>query len=249
MKIGLLGAGNIGKTLARRLAKAGHDVKVANSRGPETIPQEVLEFGALATTSADAVKNVEVVILSLNPNSFAQVAPLLQGLPKDVVIIDTSNYHPGRDGRIAAIDDGLVESLWVVDTLRRPIVKAWNTVVSDSFENKAKEKGDPNRIALPVAADDTEARRVGMTLVDDTGFDAFDAGTLIDSWRMQPGAPVYCTDLTLAELPEALARAEKVRLPKRRQLITDVLSERFETPGSGNFDWDYFLQLSRLISM
>lgn len=145
LKIGILGAGIIGKTLARKLAQAGHDVKIANSRSPETIVAEALEFGARAVTSADAVQNVEVVILSINPTSYSKVAPLFASLPEETVVMDTSNYHPVRDNRIDAIDAGQVESLWVVEQLSRPIVKAWNTVVSDSFARKGKTAGSRDR--------------------------------------------------------------------------------------------------------
>ncbi|MEG4628158.1 NAD(P)-binding domain-containing protein [Microcoleus sp. AR_TQ3_B6] len=248
LKIGILGAGNIGKTLARKLAQAGHDVKVANSRGPETIPADALESGARAVTSAEAVQDVEVVILSINPTSYSKVAPLFAGLPEDTVVMDTSNYHPVRDNRIEAIDAGQVESLWVVEQLGRPIVKAWNTIVSDSFANKGKPVGSPDRIALPVAADRDRDREVGLALVEDTGFDAFDAGTLEDSWRMQPGSPVYCTDLTLAELPDALAWAERERLSKRRDLTWAILLERSEGT-TLNPDPEYFLRLSRILQM
>nr|MBF0683708.1 NAD(P)-binding domain-containing protein [Pseudomonas sp.] len=65
MKIGILGAGHIGKTLAQRLAQAGHDVKVANSRGPDTIAQDVLATGARAVTTEEALADVDAVILSI----------------------------------------------------------------------------------------------------------------------------------------------------------------------------------------
>src|SRR3954452_23340699 len=106
MKIGILGVGSIGKTLALKLAAAGHDVKVANSRGPETIGADVLATGAKAVTAADAVQGVDVVILSTPPKALSGIAPLVAGLPAETVIMDTSNYHPFRDGRIAAIDAG-----------------------------------------------------------------------------------------------------------------------------------------------
>jgi hypothetical protein len=251
LKIGILGAGNIGKTLARKLAQAGHDVKVANSRGPETIPADALEFGARAVTAAEAVQDVDAVILSINPASYSQVAPLIQGLPEETVVMDTSNYHPVRDNRIEAIDAGQVESLWVVEQLGRPIVKAWNTVVSNSFARKGATKGSPDRVALPVAADRDKDREVGLALVEDTGFDAFDAGTLENSWRMQPGSPVYCTDLTLEELPGALASAERERLPKRRDLTWAVMLERFVDISNLDPDKDaeYFLRLGRALQM
>ena len=249
LQIGILGAGNIGKILARKLAQAGHHVKIANSRGPETIAAEALDFGARAVTSAEAVQNVEVVIISINPTSYSKVAPLFAALPEETVVMDTSNYHPVRDNRIDSIDAGQVESLWVVEQLGRPIVKAWNTVVSDSFARKGKPAGSPDRIALPVAADRDRDREVGMALVEDTGFDAFDAGTLEDSWRMQPGSPVYCTDLTLAELPDALASAERERLPKRRDLTWAVLQERLEGTTAVYPDPEFFLRLSRILQM
>jgi hypothetical protein len=195
------------------------------------------------------VRDVEVVILSIPPTGFTKVAPLLAGLPAETVVIDTSNYHPARDNRIEAIDAGQVESLWVVEQLGRPIVKAWNTIGSDSFAERGTTKGSPDRIALPVAADRDRDREVGLALVEDTGFDAFDAGTLENSWRQQPGAPAYCTDLTLAELPDALASAERERLPKRRDLAWAILTERFEDIMAIKPDAEYFLRLSRILNM
>src|SRR4051794_32751995 len=219
MKIGILGTGHIGKTLALKLSAAGHDVKVANSRGPETIEDDVLASGAHAVSSAEAVREVDVVILSIPLNRIPSVAPLVADLPAETVVIDTSNYYPFRDSKIDAIEAGQVESMWVAEQLGRPIVKAWNSIGSDSFARKGTASGSPGRIALSVAADREADRKVGMQLVEDTGFDAFDAGTLAESWRQQPGAPCYCTDLTEEELPNALASAERARLPKRRDLV------------------------------
>jgi 8-hydroxy-5-deazaflavin:NADPH oxidoreductase len=124
MKIGILGAGHIGKTLARKLAAAGHHVKVANSRGPETIEAEALSSGAHAVVTAEAVQDVDVVILSIPLNRIPPIASLVGNLPAEIVIIDTSNYYPFRDSRIDAIEAGQVESLWVSEQLGRPIVKA-----------------------------------------------------------------------------------------------------------------------------
>src|SRR3954470_5232827 len=153
MKIGILGVGHIGKTLARKLSAAGHDVKVANSRGPETIDADALATGARAVTTAQAVEGADVVILSIPLNRLPDVAPLIAKLPADTVVMDTSNYYPQRDGSIDPIEAGQVESVWVAELLGRPIVKAWNSIYADSFANKGKPAGSPNRIALPVAAD------------------------------------------------------------------------------------------------
>jgi len=249
LKIGILGVGNIGKTLARKLAQAGHDVKVANSRGPETIEADTLEFGARAVTTAEAVEGVEVVILSIPLTRLPAIASLLAGVPEETVVIDTSNYYPGRDTQIEAIEAGQVESLWVIEKLGRPIAKAWNAIGADSFARFGTAKGNPNRIAIPIAADRETDREVALALVEDTGFDAFDAGSLADSWRQQPGAPAYCTDPTLAELPDALASAQKERLPKRRDLAWAVLTERFNDITNLNPDPGYFLRLSRILNM
>jgi len=246
MKIGILGVGHIGKTLARKLSAAGHHVKVANSRGPETIDAEALATGARAATTAQAVQDVDVVILSIPLNRLPAVAPLVAKLPPETVVMDTSNYYPQRDSKIDAIEAGQVESLWVAEQLGRPIVKAWNSILADSFAKKGKAAGSANRIALPVAADREPDLTVGMALVEDTGFDAFDAGKLADSWRQQPGAPCYCTDLTRKELPAALAATERARLPKRRDLSVAAVFERLGD-GTKNPDAEYAVRLNRAL--
>jgi predicted dinucleotide-binding enzyme len=248
MKIGILGTGHIGKTLVQRLSAAGHDVKVANSRGPDSIGADVLSSGGRAVTVEDAVVDVDVVILSIPFSKLPAVAPLLAAVPEQTVVIDTSNYYPHRDDRIEAVEGGQVESLWVAERLGRPIAKAWNAIGAASFADKGKPAGNADRIAIPVAADREEDRRVTLALVEDTGLDAFDAGSLADSWRQQPGAPAYCTDLTRAEMGAALAEAEKGRLPKRRDLAVAVITERLGD-GTTNPDADYLPRLNRAIYM
>ena len=248
MKIGILGTGHIGKTLVRKLSAAGHDVKVANSRGPDTIEPDVLASGGRAVTAQEAVADVDVVILSIPLNRLPGIAPLIASVPAETVVIDTSNYYPARDGRIEAIEAGQVESLWVSEELGRPVIKAWNAIGSDSFARKGKPASSPDRIAIPVAADSDRDRKVGMALVEDTGFDAFDAGALADSWQQQPGAPCYCTDLTLEEMPAAHAAAERARLPKRRDLAVAAIVERVGD-GTTNPDAEYGVRLNRALFM
>lgn len=248
MKIGIIGTGNIGKTLVHRLSAAGHDVKVANSRGPESIGPDILSSGGRAVTAAEAVDDVEVVILSIPFNKIPDVAPLLAGIPDDTVVIDTSNYYPARDNRIEAVEAGQVESLWVAEQLGRPIAKAWNAIGTGPFANKGRPAGALDRIALPIAADRGVDRRVTMALVEDTGLDAFDAGNLADSWRQQPGAPAYCTELTRAEMGAALAVAERARLPKRRDLAAAAMMERLED-ATTELDPEYLTRLNRALYM
>jgi 8-hydroxy-5-deazaflavin:NADPH oxidoreductase len=248
MKIGILGVGYIGKTLTQKLSASGHDVKVANSRGPETIEVDALSSGGRAVSAGDAVVDVEVVILSIPLNRIPEVAPLFTDVPAETTVVDTSNYYPARDGRIEAIEGGQVESLWVAQQLGRPVVKAWNAIGSDSFARKGKPAGSPDRIAIPVAADSETERSLGMALVEDTGFDAFDAGPLAESWRQQPGTPCYCTDLTRAEMPAALAAADAARSPKRRDLSSAAVQERLGD-GLTNPDSDYLVRLHRALFM
>lgn len=248
MKIGIIGVGHIGKTLAQKLSAAGHDVKVANSRGPETIEADVLSTGARAVTAAEAVADAEAVILSIPLNRIPQLAPVIAEAPSDAVLIDTSNYYPSRDEKNEAIEAGQVESLWVAERLGRPLVKAWNAIGSGSLVHHGTPAGTPGRIAIPVAADDQRDREIGMKLVDDTGFDGFDAGSLADSWRQQPGTPCYCTDLTSDEMPDALATADAERAPKRRDLAVAVIMERVGDPKT-NPGPEWGVRLSRALYM
>jgi hypothetical protein len=247
MKIGILGTGKIGGTLARKLRAVGHDVKVANSRGPETIDFELVNEGVRPVEASEVVTDVDVLIISIPLNRIPQIRPLIAKLSADAVLIDTSNYYPSRDRHVQAIDDGQVESLWVMEQLGRPVVKAWNAILAGSFASKGKEAGNPERIAIPVAADRSSDKAVAMALVEESGFDALDAGPIADSWRQQPGAPGYCTDLGREELQEALASAEKGRLPLRRDIVIAARTERFGNNKHAPIDSDYLMRLARVI--
>jgi predicted dinucleotide-binding enzyme len=230
MKIAVIGAGAIGGNLARKLSAAGHDVEVADARGPEVVPDGVLEFGALAATPAAAVQDKDVVILSIPFDRVPELADLLASVPAETVVIDTSNYYPHLNGQIEAVDNGQVESLRNAEQLGRPVVKAWNAALAGTQQTKGTPAGTPGRIAIPVAADSDEARRVAMRLVDDTGFDPFDAGVLADSWRQQPGTPAYCTELTLKDLGPALAAADRAEGPRTRDLLMEGFTALTSTP-------------------
>lgn len=246
MKIGIVGVGHIGKSLTLKLAEAGHDVRVANSSGPENIDASVLVTGAKAVTSKEAVRDREVIILSIPLNRIPDVAPLFTEVPEGTVIIDTSNYYPGRDSKIDAIEAGEVESLWVTKQLGRPVAKAWNAIGSHSLIINGKPHGSADRIGIPIATDRDIDQAVTETLINDTGFDAFHTGSLTDSWRQQPGAPVYCTDLTLTELNNVIDTAERARLPKRRDLAVAAIMERMSSP-TNNPDAEYGVRICRAL--
>ncbi len=192
MKIGIIGAGMIGGTLARRLVSLGHDVVLANSRGPNTIRDLAAEVGATAVTVAEAARHGEIVIVTIPQRAVADLPKeLFAGVPAGVVVIDTGNYYPSRDGSIPAVDEGQPESAWVAERLGRPVVKAFNTIYFTSLLEKGTPKGTTTRIALPVAGDSPDARAKVMQLVDDLGFDPVDVGNIEESWRQQPGTPCY----------------------------------------------------------
>ncbi|MER7574949.1 NAD(P)-binding domain-containing protein [Streptomyces sp. NPDC126514] len=230
MKLGIIGTGPVGASLARTFSAGGHDVEVANSRGPETVEAAVLEFGAQAVTADDAVQGKDVIILSVPFTRIPDVAVLFASVPAETVVIDTSNYFPHLGGRVQAVEDGQVESLWVAEQLGRPVVKAWNAALAGTLQTRGVPAGSPGRIALPVAADSDEERRVAMRLVDESGFDPCDAGVLADSWRQQPMTPAYCTELSLADLEKALAAADRSEAPRNRDRQMDRFAALTSAP-------------------
>ena len=216
MKIGIIGAGNIGGTLTRRLAALGHEVSVANSRGPETLRELATETGATAVSVTDAARDKDVVVTIPEKNIPDLPDDLFAGAG-DAVVVDTGNYYPQqRDGRIDAIEEGMVESRWVAQQLGRPVIKAFNNIYADHLRDNGHPAGTPGRIALPVAGDDERAKAVVMQLIDELGFDAVDAGSLDQSWRQQPGTPVYTTDLDTDGVRRALSQASPQRSPQWR---------------------------------
>lgn len=213
MKIGIIGAGNIGGTLTRLFSKAGHDVAVANSRGPKTLADLAAETGARAVTVGDAVRDRDVVVVTIPEKQILDLPKdLFAGVPPNVVVVDTGNYYPRqRDGRIEAIEAGMTESRWVSQQLGRPVIKAFNNIYAQHLLELGKARGTPGRIALPVAGDDANAKAIVMRLVDDIGFDPVDAGSLDDSWRQQPNTPVYASDYDSEGVRRALSEATKER--------------------------------------
>jgi len=217
MKIGIIGAGHIGGTLTRRLTALGHEVFVANSRGPETLSELAEETGATPVTSREAARSGEVVVVTIPEGKVPDLPDdLFAGVSDDVVVVDTGNYYPSRDGRIEKIEEGMTESRWVSNQLGRSVVKAFNNIRAQHLMDLGRPKGDAHRIALPVAGDDERAKSVVSGLVEDMGFDAVDAGDLDETWRQQPGTPVYAADLNAEGVRQALDEARPERGPEWR---------------------------------
>jgi predicted dinucleotide-binding enzyme len=219
VKIGIIGAGAIGGLLAAKWVLHGHSVSLANSRGPASLADLAAKIGARAVAVEDAVRDVELVVVTI-PQKSVPLLPknLFRNVPDQVIVVDTGNYYPSfRDGEIAALEGGVTESVWVAQQLGRPVLKVFNSIMSHSLANGGLPKGTPGRIALPIAGDDARAKRILAGLVDALGFDGIDAGNLDQSWRQQPGSPAYCTDYDAAGLRRALAKADRARLPEARE--------------------------------
>lgn len=216
MKIGIIGAGQIGGTLTRRLTALGHEVFVANSRGPHTLAELAKESGAKAVSVTEAARTRDLVVVTI-PEAKIRDLPknLFAGVQDDVVVVDTGNYYPReRDGRIDDIEAGMTESRWVEQQLGRPVVKAFNNIYAKHLMELGRPAGSRGRIALPVAGDNDRAKGVVLRLVNELGFDGVDAGGLDQSWRQQPGTPVYATDLDADGVRRALAEASSERTPQ-----------------------------------
>ena len=218
MRIGIIGAGHIGGALTRRFTTLGHEVFVANSRGRESLADLAAESGATAVSVKEAAQNGEVVIVTIPEKNIASLPPdLFEGAADRVIVVDTGNYYPQqRDGRIEGIERGTTESRWVSQQLGRPVIKAFNNIYAEHLLKKGSPAGTPGRIALPVAGDDDAAKAVVLKLIDELGFDGVDAGGLDDSWKQQPGSPVYGTDFDAEGVRRALSEAKRDRTPEWR---------------------------------
>jgi predicted dinucleotide-binding enzyme len=226
MKIGIIGTGAIGGTIAKKMVAAGHSVKVNNSGDADKLTARAEELGASPATIENIVKDVDVIILSV-PTTAIPTLPkdLLANVPENVIVVDTSNYYPFRDADIEDIKNGKVESVWVSEQLGRPVIKAFNNLLAETLANGGKEPGAEDRIAMAVAGDDTKAKKIITGLINDAGFDAVDSGNLSESWRHQPGTPAYCTELTAEELKQALFDGVKEEAPSLRdKTIADLSS-------------------------
>ncbi|MEH0639096.1 NAD(P)-binding domain-containing protein [Streptomyces bottropensis] len=216
--LAFIGSGNVGGTLARLAVAAGLDVVLSNSRGPESLADLVAELGprARAATPAEAAEAGDLVVVSIPLGGYEKIpAQPLAGK----VVIDTLNYYPERDGRIAELDANELTSSELVQRhlADTRVVKAANNIVSSQLFSLARPSGAPDRSAMPIAGGDAAAKAEVVELLDLLGYDAVDIGTLADSWRSEPGTPVYCKPYS-GEVPK------DVSLDKTMEWI-------FQTPG------------------
>ncbi|MCJ1715351.1 NADPH-dependent F420 reductase [Curtobacterium sp. VKM Ac-2922] len=210
--IGIIGAGHIGSQLARLAVQHGHDVAIANSRGPETLQDLVTELGdrARAVTRDEAAAAGDLVVVT-TPLAAIETIPVEPLVGK--VVIDTNNYYPERDGHIAALDDESTTTAELLqDHLRgAKVVKAFNHIGAAELTTAGAPSGTQGRRALVIAGDDAQAKRVVSDLLDEFGFDAVDVGALAEGWRIQRDTPGYGKPADVTELEQLVADAKRYR--------------------------------------
>ncbi|MEV4758847.1 NADPH-dependent F420 reductase [Micromonospora sp. NPDC049559] len=206
MRVGVIGSGNVGGALIRRLREVGHEVMVANSRGPASLTLIGAETGATPASVESTAREGDLVFLAV---PLCAVLDLPAAAFRDRLVVDVTNYYPERDGDIPELmRGGLTSSRWVAERLPGTrIVKAFNTIFADHLRTRGRPSGSPDRIGLPVASDDPDGKRLVSELVEQLGFDAVDGGDLAGSWRQQPGSPIYTTDRAAVQVEAYLGQA------------------------------------------
>jgi 8-hydroxy-5-deazaflavin:NADPH oxidoreductase len=218
-RIGIVGAGRIGHALAVRFAAAGHEVMLSNSRGPGTLADVVasIEGSVSAGTVAEAARFAEVVAIAIPPRAIRDLPPVPFA---GKIVVDANNYYPEFDGQIPELAPNQTTTSEVLASVLpgATVVKAFNTIYFQRLLDESRpDLPADERLAIPVAGDDLNAKQTVIDLIDQAGFTGVDAGTLADSRRQQPGSPVllafaesrrHGTTLTAPRLRELLAQQE-----------------------------------------
>lgn len=204
MHIGIIGAGFIGRALAKHAVDAGHEVMISNSRGPRTLGSTCAAIGCRAGTVEEAAQFGELVVIAIPLASYTSVpASPLAGK----IVVDANNYYPERDGRIAELDthQTTTSEMLARHLPQSRVVKAFNAIMAPDIDQDSKRPGTPGRRALPIAGDDAQARAVVARFVDDVGFDVVDCGALKEGWRFERARPAYCVPFGKEELAGVIA--------------------------------------------
>src|SRR6266436_5947750 len=218
MNIGLIGPGQIGEVIIRKLRGVGYSGKMANSRGPESLKDLAENTGAIPVSVEQVVQDVDMLFIAVPQKAIPELPKgLLKKAKKETIVIDVGNYYPFRDGRIDEIENGLTESVWVERHIGRPVVKVLNNIIAKALAEAGRPAGSRDRVAFPISGDNPKSKEIVAQLIDRIGFDSVDAGTIAESWRQQPGSPVYCTNPTKEELQLLLKKVDRSSLAANRE--------------------------------
>lgn len=208
MRIGAIGAGNIGRAFARLAVEAGHDVLVSNSRDPSTLEDIARETGAGTGSVDDAIAFGDLVLIAI---PLVRVLELEKPSLAGKIVVDANNYYPDRDGAIPELDNNQITTSELV--VRRLVgvrlVKAFNAILARDLTRERARLPSGGRRALPLASDDDEAKRVVADLIEQFGFEPLDAGALAESWRFERARPAYCLPLDKHALRQAIIKADR----------------------------------------
>jgi 8-hydroxy-5-deazaflavin:NADPH oxidoreductase len=203
MKIGIIGAGFVGRAIAKLAVAAGHQVMLSNSRGPQTMFSLRYGVGCEVGTVEEAAAFGDIVVAAIPLSAYKTIpaAPL-----EGKVVIDANNYYPARDGQIAELDEKrtTTSQLLAEHLPSSHVVKAFNAIIMKDLENDGRPSGTPDRRALPIASDNAQARAIAVKLLDEFGFDAVDVGPLSESWRFERDRPAYCVPFNKVDLEKTL---------------------------------------------
>ena len=184
----------------------------------ESLKDLAARTGAIPVSVEQVGQDVDMLFIVVPQKAIPELPKgLLNKARKDTIIIDVGNYYPFRDGRIDKLEHGLTESVWVERQIGRPVIKVLNTIPTKALVAAGRPAGSKDRVALPISGDNTKAKEIVAQLIDRIGFDSVDAGTIAESWRQQPGSPVYCTNPTKEELRLWLKNVDRSSLVINRE--------------------------------
>lgn len=209
MKIGIIGAGFVGRAIGKLAVRAGHRVMLSNSRGPQTLFSLPHGVGCEVGTVDEAAAFGDVVVVAVPLSAYRSV-PAAPAAGK--IVVDAANYYWERDGRIPELDrrETTTSELLARHLPGSRIVKAFNAITMNDLERDGRPAGSPDRRALPLASDHPDARALATELYEQFGFDAVDCGPLAEGWRFERDAPAYCVPMTLGDLEKTLRETRRM---------------------------------------
>lgn len=214
MKIGIIGAGFVGRSVAKLALAAGHDVMLSNSRGPQTLFSLGPMIGCQVGSAEEAAEFGEVVVIAV-PLSAIHSLPV--SVIQDKHVIDAVNYYPERDGPIEALESGETTTSELLAQIlpAATVTKAFNAIPMTQLESDGLPAGAENRRALPLAGDSEKGKAIAAALYEAFGFDTVDAGPLSEGWRFERGQPAYCVRMTRPTLLTTLSDTPRRYPPLR----------------------------------
>ncbi|MGE3703078.1 MAG: NADPH-dependent F420 reductase, partial [Hyphomicrobiaceae bacterium] len=196
---------------------------MARASGPASVANLAAETGAEPVEAAQAADDVDVFVLAVPPDAVPKLPASLFVGRESMIVVDAGNYHPFRDGSIPELEkNDLPDSQWVQQQIGRPVIKALNSINYKSLSAGGRMRGEADRIALPISGDSDAAKAVIANIIDAIGFDPVNVGGIADSWRQQPGSPVYCTNLNRDELTLWINKVDRARMPATRSAGADL---------------------------